>query len=835
MNAYNSKYSDIIADTDEYHAAIEARAFAWETCKNLPSSRYIMCNVSTEVVDKDGDLAIVDAYVADGQTFVERGGQVTRNHSNHTIGTVWKVFKGVDSTTDKPCVIACLNLFKGAPIYERAWKEFLTRPLKWSIGSRVNSVRECNSTTCYNRIVPLQWFELAMVDYPRNPVTYNIEYNDKAKGINNPSVIEIHEDECPILRKYNEFKEEMAEHGITAHIIDGGVMLLVGDFTEDINTIIDKSYPEYTKYSDEVDEGAYTVLIPHHVDTSDEFLESIMALVEDEREAIEGYNTVMESLISGDYLTQEDLEKVSSAIEEVKHDEEEHIGVLLGIIKEIMPDMYSSIADGMEEADEEMNKGCPAGQHEHAGIVGCHDIFRKHAIDYKTNPMQTLDLTDENIDISAIKDTPTPKLREIVVKIAKVLSAYDSDAVKKFMSSTAGKEFVLAYMELKRRQMQEGVDGMSESNIKDAAPADAGIQADAEKGLVADPQTSIATIASTLASIVGVIDSINVRITRMEAALAEKTEEHTDITDAILSDDSIVAEEKTEAPVAEPKKAETEDTVDSAVPAPVESTDGVQEEKTEEETKEDSKDDSEEKVEEETKVEDKDEDKTSDESDSKSSDDDSKDEKTEEKKEEVKEEDKEEEKDAKKGEVEEETESMESEEETVKENLEEEEGKGCSGPAEAIKSEDAPVSEEENKAEVPKEVTEEVAEVAEEAKADPEPTPAPIEVAKSEEEPVVEEMAMPVPPGGNVVDFRSAIIKRQEELKAKGVTYTYGQSASSLAQVPGTIQATNGMIVQPSSVKAFNVDAPKGTTMQDLWKDMGKYDPKTFFNKLKGE
>jgi len=826
MESYNKKFEAVLNEFGpDGDPAGKAKEAAWDASKNLPSSRYVMCNVSTEVVDKDGDVADVDAYVAQGQQFVKFGGQVARNHSNHTIGVVWKVFKGIDASTEKPCIVVCMNFFRGAPTYEKAWKDFLSRKLGWSIGSMVQATRECDMNSCYNRLVPTQWHELSLVDYPRNPITYNIEMNETAKGAD---VVEMHEDECPVLRKYREFKEHMKGHGIETHIVEGGTMLLTGEITDEIKGDITTEYPEHRMFVDKGDDGAdYVLLVPHYVDTPDEFLRDMVALIQDEREAIAGYNTVTESLIEGNYLDDETLEKTLKAFDEVVRDEENHIGVILGVIKIVDPELYSSIADGMKEAEEEADKGCPAGQHEHAGVVGCHDIFRKHSIDYQTNPMQTLDLTDEKIDVNAIKDTPTEKLRAIVIRIAKILARYDDDAVKDFMSSTGGKEFVLAYMELKRRQMQ-GEDNMSESNVKDAAPA-VNTDAETDKGLMADPQTSIATIASTLAALTNTIDGINTRIMRLESSLASKEEKHSDITDAILSDDALNAPEENTEEKAEddvipaPEKTESEDKADSAVP-PVDGADEEKKEETKEEVTEKVEDSDGEKKEEETESESESESKDSDEKTSESDDDKKpeKEEKTEEKKDD-KEEKKEDE--TKKGDAEEETETEEKSEEEV-ETKEESEEKGEEIPAESPKEEEDKGchGKPEIKADTPEE----------EVKSD-----LPAEVEAGETETVVEEMQMPVPPGGNNVDFRSAILKRQDELKAKGVTFTYGsgQASASLAGVPGSIQVNNGYLVQPSTkATAFEGNvAPADNSIKGLWKDMGKYDPKTFFNKLRGE
>ena len=70
-------------------------------------------------------------------------------------------------------------------------------------------------------------------------------------------------------------------------------------------------------------------------------------------------------------------------------------------------------------------------------------------------------MTDENIDVNAIQDTPTDKLKDIVRRIAKVLSHYNDKQVQEFLSSTPGKEFVLAFLELKRRKMN-GESNMTE-------------------------------------------------------------------------------------------------------------------------------------------------------------------------------------------------------------------------------------------------------------------------------------------------------------------------------------------------------------------------------------
>ena len=72
-----------------------SKEMAWLSTRFLPSSRYVCANVSTEIVDAEGDLANVMAYVGAGQELVRNGGILTRNHSNKIIGTVWKIEEGI--------------------------------------------------------------------------------------------------------------------------------------------------------------------------------------------------------------------------------------------------------------------------------------------------------------------------------------------------------------------------------------------------------------------------------------------------------------------------------------------------------------------------------------------------------------------------------------------------------------------------------------------------------------------------------------------------------------------------------------------------------------------
>lgn len=795
MKAYNQAMEKYDGEAD---GSFKAREEAWEACSHLPSSRYVKSNVSTEIVDRDGDVADVHEYVSAGQGFVEDGGQVTRNHSHRTIGTTWKVEEGVDARTGSPCVIAYTNFFRGKPLYEKGWKDFKSGRLKWSISSITRSTHECNSNICYNKLHPTQWFELSLVDFPRNPVTYDIETNETSKG--DDSVIEMNEDEhvdeeCPIMRKYNTFKDAMGGLGVEAHIVEGGVILLKGKLNDDACKIVNETYPDFYLYKGNSEEEDIALVIPQ-IDDSDEFLESMVDLIKDEQEAISGYHTVLDALARGHFMDMDGFEKTSKAFEEVIHDEENHIGVILEVIKTISPDMYSHIADGMRESADEASKGCPAGQHEHAGVVGCHDVFRKHELDYKTSPSNVLDLTDENIDVNAIKQIDTPKLKELVVRIAKALSHYGRDAIEEFMTKPAGKEFVLAYLELKNRQVQGEDDSMSEDEVQKAsedskAPAEE--PKEAEKGLLSDPQTSLANIASVLASLTNLMEGLDARLMRLESSLASQNENKEDISSAILSDVGEIGakQEGAPAPPAVPDEEKVEEEKEVAPPVEV-------------------------KTEVEEKEEDKPEDKPEEDKKEEPAEDKKEDESEEDKKEDKPEEDKKEESDDDKKDDEKEKgnhEVIQPEGETIVDP--------DGSPEVNIKGDDA----------------------------GKEPAPEKAEPLKEEDKcgaPVVEEKGesvpwYPKPVGEDSVDFRSAILQRKAEAKSKGIEYNIGaqnNGGASLVDVP-IIQVAKGsdtILVNPSNhIQMFDGGVQPAGSSMDVLKHMGEYDPKTFLSKLFGE
>jgi hypothetical protein len=101
---------------------------------------------------------------------------------------------------------------------------------------------------------------------------------------------------------------------------------------------------------------------------------------------------------------------------------------------------------------------------------------------------------------------------------------------------------------------------------------------------------------------------------------------------------------------------------------------------------------------------------------------------------------------------------------------------------------------------------------------------------------VVEEMELPVPKGGQAVDFRAMLLKRQAELKAKGLELYVAEEGAqnSFASVPvESVKGTNVSLIKPSNnVSAFNVDVGiKPRSNMDAWKSMGSTTNSTNFLK----
>ena len=408
-----------------------------------------------------------------------------------------------------------------------------------------------------------------------------------------------------------------------------------------------KSIGEITFITDRA-KGEYTDL---------DVFNELMVQVDGEREAIDDYTKAME-YIDSTSLESEKKEMLKAILKEIIGDEEKHIGTLTRAITLLKDEFGENFYEGMQEAEEttsEKSDGseCPPGQHQHAGISGCHDIMRKH-------PFDDGEVAESTEDISQM---PTKKLRDAIITTSLMLSQYPAEQVEQFIESPAGKRYIEMYIRYMRsgkasdntesKKMSEieetvmeskdevkackaeeevlkeaipeaeepktempetaAVTGsipegdpkteMPESPDQEAIPED-GIELKSDMDL----PTAITNIASAIVFMKSKIETICARLEGLEDMMRMEAEKKETVPEAIMSDvmeDEAVEEDIEEvSPEKEESDAKSEDKID------VEVKESDEDEKAEE-PKEEVKDEDEDKVEveEESKDDDKDEDK----------------------------------------------------------------------------------------------------------------------------------------------------------------------------------------------------------------------------------
>lgn len=548
MESYNSFCESEETEIPEFWKGYEEcyfRKLAWESCTRLPSSRYVKARATVDIVDREGEIMDIATHIEEGKYLIWEGGTVIESHSNKVIGSVWNISLEPDPKTGKDSIVVDLNIFRGRGNYDRLWSAMRRGGLQWSLGVKVDKVkRECDSRGCFNRVYPEHWYELSVVRRGINPGTETLCLMDGGenvtKGDMSPivDINDLEESVCPIKLKYLEFKEEMSTQfpNLRVHGMDGGLIVVYGNIPDEARIYISKVYKDLSMNEcNDVNEGESAIIISKPEDRTypDEVLDKIMFLLKDEQEAIAGYNTVMNFLIERGNLNEEQTEALEAMFGEVIRDEENHIGVVLEAVKSILPDLYSAIQEGAQEAND-VTKGCPAGQHDHVGVSGCHDVFREHTMDNRIISEGRLDLTDEQIDANAILEMPTENLKALILKVTKAVSKLEESARKEFFASSSGKEFVLLFLEYKRRKAEgkeKGMEMNAEENI--ASPE---ISEDVLKGEGVDILGSLASIVSVVSVLKAQIDAIGLDLKSVKSSLASLTDGKTDITDAILSE-----------------------------------------------------------------------------------------------------------------------------------------------------------------------------------------------------------------------------------------------------------------------------------------------------------
>ncbi len=492
MHYYNDDI--VIMNELELDEAVD-RAYltAWEAMRNKTSSRSFTAQVVVEDEDVQGETPIVSEYTKLALTdMIRDGGIGIDKHSSRNVWTIWDVKEAVDSK-GRPSIVIQGNFFRDKPMFDVAWDLFLKGRSQFSLGSYTSRNRVCDRNyKCIVEVLPEQWFEISIVDVGASPNTGIIDIHvPDGEGMFNPkNIIEgtkislkDAESFCPMDYAYHGMKADLEEFmGPSAP--DSWELVWVDGFGI-IFSGRDIELDEYMPIIENWSEGMFSPSVPVHSNNLGEITifmipysyftpldeMGIAALIIDEEEAIAQYDVAIES---AKRLGGVEAEGVVNALTHIRDEEAEHIDELYEIVERFYmplvldePSEIDDYPDGItlksDRGDMTSVRNCPAGQHSHQGIVGCHDVTRAHSFEQGASPEGKIDMTDENIDINAIKNVDTPRLSQVVKAVAKALTSFSDEKVRQFMESSGGKEFTLMITELvNRKRESKGSDNVKE-------------------------------------------------------------------------------------------------------------------------------------------------------------------------------------------------------------------------------------------------------------------------------------------------------------------------------------------------------------------------------------
>lgn len=490
MTKYNEFYTQIKdgqIDVPDYcqNDAMYARELAFDACKYLPSSRFVEASSTVEVLDRQNEVADIESYYDGSKEFIDFGGIGIQQHSSKVISTIWKAYKGIDSVTGQPAIFTCENYFRGKKMYDDAWYAVLNGGLsEKSIGSRIDPAKtktECDESGCHNRVYADQWFELSSVFRGANPRTYIIDKHETLKSFGNVHIVAINDryKMCPIKERYLSFKSDIADVDPAAkvHYLHEGMMYVSGSNRDAYKQIISQHYPEAQVIKGSIEKvGSFTFIVDRSKGeyTDIDVFDELMQQVDGEREAIEGYAASMKYLDTTD-LKPEVKESLKKILDEIISDEQRHIGTLEKAIGILSEEFHVNFEEGEDEAKEIAEKGdstggaCPEGQHQHAGITGCHDIAREH-------PGIT---SGQNHSVHYLASMPDSELRNLLISITSLLREYPREKIESFLATPAGKKYIRMYAEYQRRrkaseytESKKMSDKVEETALKEDAVVD---------------------------------------------------------------------------------------------------------------------------------------------------------------------------------------------------------------------------------------------------------------------------------------------------------------------------------------------------------------------------
>lgn len=576
MEVYNSAYLGFIDKNKNDGGDYDTRAYrhayyeAWKAMRYAKSSRSFVVQVSVEEEDDVMDTPDIVEYVSHGDYFIHDGGIGTDSHSSKNVWCIWDVMKGVDEFGADAMIVQG-NFFRDRPGFDISWQRFLKGRSQFSLGSYAESERVCDMFKCVNKIRPHHLFEISIVDVGASPNTGVIsvhvpegegEYIDRNPVAGSEFKLKGGEtsDICVLEEIYHGLREELLEvleleksewedeltHPVLKDYswIDGiGIHISIYNLKYETiwNTLLDWSEGVYALLEGvsqdplmqkDLSKGqAYTevIMVPYKYFTPFDEL-TISTLITDEQEAIRAYDIAIEE---AKVLFGDEREDAIEILTHIRDEEYEHIDELLELL--ILHNYSRFNAEGDEEGPRlievlknRMGTGvkgdCPAGQHWHEGTEGCHDVMRVHTDLISSMPENKLDLTDEPIDVNAIKNISTPKLKAIVLAIAKVLSSFPDEKVEEYMQSTGGKEFTLMFTELvnRSRQSSDTMEGKEKKmDVK-------------EKALV-DPVTDYSALLTVIHELKTRMEHLTATVQSLQGDVMSNQEQAGNISDAVAT------------------------------------------------------------------------------------------------------------------------------------------------------------------------------------------------------------------------------------------------------------------------------------------------------------
>ena len=496
-NEFYTKIKDGQIEVPDYcqNDAMYARELAFDACKYLPSSRFVEASSTVEVLDRQNEVADIESYYDGSKEFIDFGGIGIQQHSSKVISTIWKAYKGIDEATGQPAIFTCENYFRGKKMYDDAWYAVLNGGLsEKSIGSRIDPAKtktECDESGCHNRVYADQWFELSSVFRGANPRTYIIDKHEALKSFGNVHIVAINDryKMCPTKERYLSFKSDVSDVDPTArvHYLDDGMMYVSGSKGDTYKALISQHYPDAKTIDGSIEGiGSFTFIVDRTKGdyTNLDVFDELMMQVDGEREAIEGYTSSMKFLDAMD-MNPETKETLKKILAEIISDEQRHIGTLEKAIAILSEEFHMNFEEGEDEAKEIAEKGdetggaCPEGQHQHAGVSGCHDIMREHP-----------ELTGgQSHSVHYLASMPDSELRELLISITALLREYPREKVETFLSTPAGKKYIMMYVEYQRRRKASDYTEskkMSDKVEETALKEDAVVDIDDTKGCKED-------------------------------------------------------------------------------------------------------------------------------------------------------------------------------------------------------------------------------------------------------------------------------------------------------------------------------------------------------------